>query len=443
MIPSVLPAPLAGGVAPSPTRADVSLPWLVRLRWGVVAADVLTVVVGAVTLGPAMPWAPALAPIAVAVALNAWLARRPDRAGPPWLCGMVLALDTLLLTLLLHATGGPMNPFSVLYLVHVTLAAVVLGARWTWLLAALSVAGYGALFALPGAEAAHASHLVGGAMALHLQTMLLAFAVAAALTAYVVVQLSAAIDRRDAELAAMRAEAARTERLASLTTLAAGAAHELATPLGTIAIAAAELERALGAAVADDALRDDARLIRAEVRRCRGILDRLASDAGTARGEVPAATPATALVADARAALGADAARIRITVAPPDAVVRVPRHAVVRALVSVLRNALDASAAGAPVALDVEARGDVVRLVVRDRGAGMPPEVLARAGEPFFTTKAPGRGMGLGLFLARTLCERLGGRVVVTSTAGAGSTVSLELPAAAGPAPATEARGAA
>jgi two-component system sensor histidine kinase RegB len=273
-------------------------------------------------------------------------------------------------------------------------------------------------------------------MALHLQAMLLAFAVAAVLTAHVVVQLSAAIDRRDVELAVARVEVARAERLAALTTLAAGAAHELATPLGTIAIAAAELDRAL--ASQPDALRDDARLIRAEVRRCRDILDRLATDAGDTRGEAPETLDAVRVVAGVRSELAADAARVDVAGATVACRVSAPPRALVTALVNVVRNALDA---GTRVHLDVAADDARVRFIVRDDGPGMSPTVLARAGEPFFTTKPPGRGMGLGLFLTRTLCEQLGGRLEIASTPGAGTTVTLVLPAV--PSPPAEVRGAA
>src|SRR5262245_65849982 len=106
----------------------------------------------------------------------------------------------------------------------------------------------------------------------------------------------------------MREQATRTDRLAALTTLAAGAAHELGTPLGTIAIAATELEHALARLSAAGPLRDDARLIRSEVERCRRILDRMASDAGETAGEAPALVPMDCLVRDVLEALPADEA---------------------------------------------------------------------------------------------------------------------------------------
>ena len=206
-------------------RAEISLDWLIRLRWGALAGLVATVAVAGLALDAPLPL-PRLAGLGLALFVsNLWLgAARRTAAFPRALCGAALTLDTLILTGLLHATGGASNPFSVLYLVYITLAAVVLGARWTWFLAALSVGCYGLLFAMQ-VPLEHAIHLAPE-MRLHLQGMWVAFCVAAVLTAHFVVQMSTAIERRDAEMAAMRDRAARSERLASLATLAAGAAHE-------------------------------------------------------------------------------------------------------------------------------------------------------------------------------------------------------------------------
>jgi two-component system sensor histidine kinase RegB len=112
---------------------------------------------------------------------------------------------------------------------------------------------------------------------------------------------------------------------------------------------------------------------------------------------------------------------------------RVPRHAVEQALVALVRNALEASPADVPVqlfAMRSGGRGDTpVRFVVTDRGCGMSPESLRHAGEPFYTTKAPGKGMGLGIFLVRTLAEQLGGSLALESSS-AGTSATLILPIA-------------
>jgi two-component system, sensor histidine kinase RegB len=464
-------------------RSHVSLRWLILVRWGAAAGQLATLMIADWALGLALPLAPLFAIVAVAAATNLAAARMLDAVSSAdrtvssgLLAGTLLAIDTVLLTISLALTGGPQNPFSVFYLVYITLAAVVLGARWTWFLTVLAACSYGSLFLYlmtrpPEVPGDHSTHIAVGLS--HLQGMWWAFLLAASLTAYFVVKLSSAIERRDRELALMREQALRNERLASLTTLAAGAAHELSTPLATIAVVTGEIERALEqarvASVANtantattanvasssasahaslsvapatqvagtsagasltDALLTDARLIRAELQRCRSILDRMTAQAGETVGEMPAPVSVSALVADALRALPPDeAARVRVEAPETVATLTVPGRGVVTALVSLLRNAMDASEQSKAVTLAAAADNGIVRLTVRDWGSGMAPDVLARAGEPFFSTKPAGAGMGLGLFLTRALAERLGGALRLESAPGSGTAATLELPA--------------
>ncbi|HXJ35974.1 MAG TPA: ATP-binding protein [Candidatus Eisenbacteria bacterium] len=416
-------------------RTAVGLPWLTRLRWGAAAGQLAAVAVVHQFAEP-MPLARVLSIIAAGAASNlalaVWLARGHVATRP--LCGAVLALDTVLLTGLLQATGGPLNPFSILYLVHITLAAVVLGAAWTWALAGLAVACYGALFlAVPFPAIAPMHAHDGGMLSLHLQGMWIAFMLAAALTAYFVVQLSAAIEGRDAELARVREQASRAERLASLTTLAAGAAHELGTPLATIAVVATELERAVATLPESRAiaLGDDARLIRSEVSRCRRILDLLASDAGGPAGEAPTMVDLRSLIDDTLSALPpGNVSRVAVSLPRPVLRLNVPRRALVQVLANLVHNALDASTPDGAVRVAVDLGPATLEFAIEDDGPGMPPDVLARCGEPFFTTKGPGRGLGLGVFLARTLAEELGGSLDLSSPPGRGVRAALRLPTA-------------
>jgi two-component system, sensor histidine kinase RegB len=336
---------------------------------------------------------------------------------------------------LLYFTGGPENPFSFLYLVPIAIAAITLRSAWTWMLVLLSLASSLVLFArhqpLPAAGG-HAGH-----MALHLRGMWVAFGVASAFIVYFLMRVRRALGAREEELVSSRNLAARQERLASLATLAAGAAHELATPLSTIAVVAKDLERAVVAAGGPAAAADDVRLMREEVERCRRILARMRVDAGDPAGERFARVSVRELVDDCLGGsteLERAVSVISVTLDPTTAAATtaLPRHAFGQALRGLVDNARQASPPGAPVSLRVAADDDRRRLVfeIADRGAGIAPELLARVGEPFFTTKPTGQGMGLGIFLARAIVERLGGELSIRSAPGAGTTATLWLPVA-------------
>jgi two-component system sensor histidine kinase RegB len=262
----------------------------------------------------------------------------------------------------------------------------------------------------------------------HLFTMWIAGAVTAELVAYFVGRASEALARREEALEAMRLRATRSERLVSLTTLAAGTAHELSTPLATIATAARELQRALETRRADEALTDDARLIRSEVDRCQAILDQMSGRAGGSSADEPELVIIPQVLDDVRSRLPADrAGRLVIHAAPDLGPVIVPRAGLSQTLASLIANAFDATAnIEAPVVINVSATPDTFRVAISDEGCGLTPEARNRAGEPFFTTKEPGRGLGLGVFLARVFAERLGGSLKLESSIG--TTAVLELP---------------
>lgn len=414
-------------------RSSISLAWLLRLRWISVASQTGAILVGKRLLGEELGVAPLLVLVALGAASNlalAWRLKAPDPVHPS-LPGIVLGLDILLLTGLLYYSGGAANPFTAIYLVHVALAAVVLRGAWAWALGGLSIAGFGLLFFwnVHVHSLAHMDHGGGGGISLHLVGMWVAFAIAAGLIAAFVGRVNEALRQREAEVAALRDLTARQARLAALTTLAAGVAHELGSPLGTIAVAAGELQRAAGAlGPGDSDILQDAALIRQEVDRCRRILDQMAEPSGASLGEDFRDLAWADLEADLVADLAAeDRARVRFQW-PLEPCGPVPRRGLARALRAVIANALQAAPAPAPVVVRASLDATLRHLVVEDAGCGMDPEVLARAGEPFFTTRAEGRGMGLGLFLARTFAEQLGGSLEVDSAPGRGTRVALAWP---------------
>lgn len=418
----------------------MQLQWLAKLRWGaVVSESVLVLCVHRATVQ--LPLARLYTILALTAATNAALALhlraraadqpRRSRVDDQHLLGAVLAFDVLALTTMLAFTGGPLNPFSSLYLVYIALAAVVLQSRGIWAIVGMSAAGYAGLFVQSWASGDffgpdHARH-----MRIHLKGMWLAFMVAAVFIGYFVQRVQRALRDREGELARVRALQADHEKLAALATLAAGAAHELSTPLSTIAVVARELATQLDKAGAPATTVDDAALIRTEVARCRSVLDQLVVDAGATVGDAPTPTPVSKLIELARVGL-AQAPAIEADVEPAleARMVRVPPRAMALALHSVLENAQDASTAA--VQLRARARGDRVLFEIEDRGPGIDAETLSRVGDPFFTTKEPGRGMGLGVFLTRSVVAQLGGELQIDSTPGRGTTVRLSVPGLTG-----------
>lgn len=442
-----------------PDRNWVNIQWLARLRWAQTAGQASTVLVGQFLLDGLLPITSLFLVIGVGLVSNLGLelyffGDRPERPGRlgrrfggaparavyEWQLALLMMLDVAILTGLLYLTGGPHNPFGLLYVVQIALATVVLRPGWAWILSGLSVVGFGILLVAHQPLAIPEDNRAIGAW--------VALGVASAFVVHFLLRITGALAERDRELTQARGLSARQERLASLATMAAGAAHELSTPLGTVALAAKELERALVkaggagaesttgsttgpvAAPAFSELAADARLIREQVGRCRSILEQMAQGAGTV-GESVAACTVGALLDEALEGIRPGTAVHRDL--SPDLArspLRLPRRAVSQALRSLVTNAQDASPAGASVVVAVrEAEGGgALAISIRDRGAGMPSEVLARIGEPFYTTKAPGRGMGLGLFLARAVIEGVGGTLQIDSRAGEGTEVSVRLP---------------
>ncbi len=424
---------------PAPTHApSVTVAWLVRLRWGSIVGQGVTLLVGLFGLGvPWSAWAAVVLGLTIASNVALQAAARSRGGLPLDVLGGVLVLDTAALTGLLLVCGGPSNPFSTLYLVYVTVAALALGMRWALVAVGVSAVGYAFLFFATDQAATMAHmHRDATAFSVHLQGMWVAFTVTGALIATFVARVARALREREEQLAEAREAAVRAEKLASLSTLAAGAAHELGTPLSTIAVVARELERALEALPDNTALIEDARLVREEVARCRDILQHMSGRSGEAMGESVEPIAVESLLDRVRtppAVAPANHATVSFSFdvdASVPSKLMLPVRGLVQSLRNLVRNALDAGGPADGVKLRVRHRQGRVAFEVEDQGAGMPSDVLGRVGEPFFTTKLPGKGTGLGVFLARTFAERWQGQLTLRSKPGRGTLAILELPAA-------------
>jgi len=334
-----------------------------------------------------------------------------------------LLADVAALTALLYLSGGSTNPFVSLYLLPLSIAAIALPPRYAWGMALLTMACYsGLMFWYRPLGHMHEGH--GNAFNLHLLGMWVNFMVSAVLIAGFVAGMAMSIRARDRQLAAARERALRDEQVLALGTFAAGAAHELGTPLSTIAVLTREIERDHGA---NPDLKEAVGLLRTQVDNCKRIITDLTAAAGQARAGNAAPQGVEAFLREVveRWSLIRPQVQPRVLFSGDGPAPWIVGEETVRqTLVNILNNAADAS----PHDVEVEGRWTDREVIfeVRDRGPGISADVAARAGRSPYSTKADGRG--IGLLLANATIERLGGNVTLFNRDGGGGCTRVRLP---------------
>lgn len=332
-----------------------------------------------------------------------------------------LTLEVVALTVLLYLTGGVGNPFAPFYLLPLTLTAVSLPGIYAWAMVALTMVCYALLsyFHLP-LPAVHAGH-GEGAIGLHELGMGFGFTFSALLIAGFGVQMGRSVRDRDRMIAALHEQQLQQEHVLALGTLAAGAAHELGTPLSTLAVVLKDL--APGEPVDENRLG----LLRGQVTRCKEILGSLAATAGGWRAESAAATDLERWLCDLleRWCNGRPDVRVESRF---DGTRPAPRLVVEQTLEHALLNILNNAADASPQAVTVAAHWNENELVLEvcDRGSGVAPELEGRIGTAGLSTKH--EGLGLGLFLAFHTLSRFGGSVKLFEREGGGTRCRLTLP---------------
>jgi two-component system, sensor histidine kinase RegB len=420
--------------------AQITLRTLVTARWvllGLLAVAGATVALVPNAVAPLLGWFPkAPEPTRFLAVWTGWalvnvltdrLVLRRGRA-TPGLAGLHLLVDATVLTVMLGLSGGATNPFTTVYFVPITLATQV-SPRWTWALAGYCLAGFAALFLmqpLPQGPPGHEAHFAG-----HLRGMWVAFGVSGLLITTFVHRIALSLARQGQELARLREQALQDRHLAALGTLAAGAAHELGTPLGSIQLLVGELPH-MSPGERDEAVAT----IKREVARCKGIVHRMASpelsaqDLGSDGGGPP--WPLGALGDEALAVARSSGVPLAVE-GRRDIMLRQPRAALEQIVRELVANAIDACRrrgdGGGSITVHLGPHGDDVLVEVRDQGVGMEPDVAQSAFDPFWSTKAAGEGMGLGLYLARAQLRQLGGTLALESMPGHGTTLRIILPA--------------
>ncbi len=419
--------------------------WLLRLRWFAVFGQLVTVAVAEYGANIDLPYVPLLGLISVTAITNGaygiWLLRSSRSRQPAEsdhakiaqadkIATTLMMVDIVTLTAMLFLSGGINNPFSLFYFVNLAVGGVILRPRWAWVLTAMAIVGCGLLIleSLPLEGLGKVGERAG--LSLYSFVRFVAYLTCSIVVTHFVTRTAAELTRSERELRETQARHAQALRLEGLTTLAAGAAHELATPLSTIDVIARELDRHLKECETPDSVREDLRLIDHQLEMCKQILRRMRGAAGDSMIDHWHHTTVGELIDCALEGVR-DPERVDVTDGPDHVELQplwLPQEAVAQAIRNLIHNGLDASGASGRVMIDTRLADRSLEVRIQDAGRGMTSDELGRAGEPFFTTKEPGRGMGLGLFLTRSVVSRLGGRLDFQSTPGVGTAAIVILP---------------
>ncbi|MDE0866553.1 MAG: ATP-binding protein [Rubripirellula sp.] len=440
----------------APARLGSST-WLLLLRWFAVAGQLLTILTAGSLGDIELPYAPLLGLVTVTGVTNTlygvWLytlkpidnasAPRTDRGVDPQttrhqnqesailhtVALALMLLDLLTLTAMLYYSGGAGNPFSFFYFVNLAVGGVMIRPKAAWSLTVTAIAGYAFLLRdsvpVTGLDIfrPHGFDLQTGGL-------MLAFATCSSVVTYFVTQTAGELKKREHQLLRSQADQAASQRLEGLTTLAAGAAHELATPLSTIDVIVRELSRHLEGWEKPESVDTDLKLIDGELEMCRQILQRMRSAAGDSMAQRWDQTTVGDLIDQTLEGVR-DPHRVDVTdgtAAVEGQSLWIPQEAVAQAVRNLIHNSLDASGEMGRVRVEPQLIANHLQISVLDSGQGMSHDVLGRASDPFFTTKEPGRGIGLGLFLTRNVISKLGGKLEFRSALGQGTEAVVTIP---------------
>ncbi len=417
---------------PSAATPDSSiahnLKHLFVLRNAVIVCYLLGVVAASSKLNLHVPLLPLIIVISIYGILNviSWLQLRAQPLVTINTFFLQLTIDVAALSAMLFLTGGSANPFVSLLLLPLVIVATTAPPRYAWGMAGITIASYTFLmffFTPLHSVGAHQS----GDFNQHIIGMWFSFLLGVGLILFFVVKLADSLREREHTLAEAREKALRDEHLVSLGTFAAGAAHELGTPLATMAVISKELQNALIHRPEMSEQTEQTKILREQIERCKQTLTQISARTGQSRAEEIIQLPLDHYLNQVLQQW--HLMRPTVTLQPrwhgaqpaPQIVVD---ETISQALINILNNAADAS----PQAVEMIADWDNEQLwlEINDRGKGLNATAQAAVGTPFFTTKK--EGQGLGLFLAHAVIERLGGKIAIDNRKGGGARVKIRLP---------------
>ncbi|MFN7154028.1 MAG: ATP-binding protein [Acidovorax sp.] len=422
--------PLSKASSATATAGLKNLQQLIQLRWIAVVGQLLTIETTHYILGMPLPMREMLTIVGCMaifniVSLVRWRTRRSVHDVEIFIG---LLIDVAALTAQLYLSGGISNPFVFLYVLQIAVGAMLLRGSYIWFIVILTSACV-VLLAQHSKPLPMAPNMHEGWASPYVLGLLVCFVLNAILVVIFITRISRNLRQRDARLAAVRQRAAEEEHIVRMGLLASGAAHELGTPLATMAVILGDWRR-IPALATDPVLQEEIAEMEAQVQRCKTIVSGILLSAGETRGEDSSQTTACrfldTLVQDWRATRSVDQFVFDNHI--EDDRPMVADATLEQMVFNVLDNARDAS----PHWVSLQARSDaeVLRIVVSDRGPGFSAAVLKQIGTPYQSTK--GRpGGGLGLFLSMNVARTLGGTVAARNLEGGGAEVTITIPLAA------------
>ncbi len=427
---------------------DVTFLWLLRVRWAILVCQLFMVTAAIRFFHIQIPLRIALFIIGIGLLSNAYFSKlflERRREIPGWFPTLVMFCDILLMTILFFQVVSIFNPLSILYIIYIVLGALLLKRSCSYILTVFTATCYSLYFyfatPLPIDQsiltASH--HYIHNPEILtvfnrqldayfnsHSYFMFFIFFLVVLLIVFPVGQIKTNIEKQEKVFKELDDERLKNEKLATLASFAAGAAHEFSTPLSTIAVASGEMLYHLDNHNSDPSLIEDANLIREQVERCRAILFQMSTDSGKLLGENVEKFNIQELVYEAIIFFkNQPQKKINFHNKVGEMHVIMPARSLKRTVKDLMKNALEASTPGIPVDLFCWKDNQYLYLEVKDRGKGMDKRLVKKAIEPFYTSKGHGNGMGLGLYLAKILANRFGGDLYLTSTPLSGTTATL------------------
>ena len=400
---------------------------LMMLR-GVVMACLSLVLLALYQASIPLPYAPimlAIASLGLLSLIAWWRLRKTTQTSQRELVLQLLG-DIAALSLLFYFSGGYSNPFIWMYLLPITVAAVALRAAYAWLIAGLSIACYTLLMFYHVPLSHLHMHTHGDEkLDIHLVGMWIGFVVSSVIVAIFIARIGQNLRDYDKKIAEVREKALESERMLALGTLATSAAHELGTPLATMAIVSKELTQEYAN---QPELLTQLNILQKQVSRCKEILSSITRNAGQSRADAGQGLPLREFLQDAIQRWRDTRPATELVVTMPSNMID-PMIVMDRTLTQAIQNMLDNAADESPerVLFNAEWNDKILSIQIRDFGKGLSAETKKQLGTPFFTSKNE-QGMGLGVYLTQTTLARYDGELNLNNHAEGGVLTILNLP---------------